>query len=221
MFRLDDVYKTYQLGTDTLEALRGIDLHAELGEFVAVVGHSGSGKSTLLSVMGGLTRPTQGQVLLDGIDLWSTDDDGRARLRNTMVGFIFQFSSLIPTLTSLGNLLLPRMFGPEGIRPQDYARAEELLSLVGLEEKAYAYPNELSGGQQRRVAIARGLINDPQLILADEPTGDLDEDTEHEVMKLLLQATRERQAALIMVTHNLHLAEQADRTLRMRKGEIQ
>lgn len=221
MLQAQDLRKEYRIGGETFEALKDVSLDARAGELVAIVGHSGSGKSTLLSVIGGLTRPTEGKVLLDGDDLWARDDDHRARIRNSRVGFIFQFASLIPTITSLGNLLLPRMFDPEGIRVEDAERARELLTLVGLTEKAYSYPSELSGGQQRRVGIARALMNRPRLILADEPTGDLDEETEAEVMELLLDATRTGGAALLLVTHNLPLIRHADRVLTMKRGTLQ
>lgn len=221
MLQAQGLRKEYRIGTETFEALKDVSLDARAGEMVAIVGHSGSGKSTLLSLVGGLTRPTQGKVLFEGEDLWAQDDDRRARIRNSRVGFVFQFASLIPTLTSLGNLLLPRTFDPSGIRLEDVERASGLLELVGLAEKAYSYPNELSGGQQRRVGIARALMNRPRLILADEPTGDLDEESETEVMDLLLDATRTGGAALLLVTHNLQLTRHADRVLTMKRGTLQ
>ena len=221
MFRLEAVQKRYRIGAETIEAVSGVSLRVETGEYVAIVGHSGSGKSTLLSISGGLTRPSGGRVWLDGEDLWAMDDDGRARLRNRRIGFVFQFASLLPTLTGLGNVLLPRVFDPLGVRAEDGERARELLALVGMSDKAYAYPGELSGGQQRRVAIARALINRPALILADEPTGDLDEASEAEVMDLLLGTARSGQAALVLVTHNLHLTTLADRVHRMKQGTLQ
>jgi putative ABC transport system ATP-binding protein/lipoprotein-releasing system ATP-binding protein len=221
MFAVKELQKIYHFGTESIEALKNVNFAVERGEFVAIIGHSGSGKSTLLSVMGGLTRPTSGMVLIEDEDLWSKNDSGRARIRNSKVGFIFQFSSLIPTLNCLGNVMLPCLFNPKGVQGADQDRAQQLLQLVGLADKIYAYPNELSGGQQRRVAIARALINNPILILADEPTGDLDEETETEVMELLLTNIRKHHAALIMVTHNLNLAQGADRILKMRKGKLQ
>lgn len=221
MFEVRELRKIYHIGTETIEALKGVSFSADVGEFVAIIGHSGSGKSTLLSVMGGLSRPTEGVVLMDQEDIWATNDNKRAQIRNSKVGFIFQFASLIPTLTSLGNVLLPRLFDSAGLQAADEERAQELLQLVGLSDKLYAYPNELSGGQQRRVAIARALINNPKIILADEPTGDLDEETEAEVMKLLLEKTRTLNAALIMVTHNPNISRRADRVLQMRKGLLQ
>ena len=221
MFEVKELQKIYHIGTESIEALKGISFTANAGEFVAIIGHSGSGKSTLLSVMGGLSRPTQGIVLMDQENIWATNDNRRAQIRNSKVGFIFQFASLIPTLTSLGNVLLPRLFDSAGLQAADEEQAKELLQLVGLSDKIYAYPNELSGGQQRRVAIARALINNPKIILADEPTGDLDEETEAEVMKLLLEKTRTLNAALIMVTHNPNISQRADRVLQMKKGLLQ
>ena len=221
MFTVKELKKIYHFGTESIEALQNINFSVKRGEFVAIIGHSGSGKSTLLSVMGGLTRPTAGVVLIEDEDLWSKNDCGRARIRNNKVGFIFQFASLIPTLDCLGNVMLPCLFNPKGLQWANQEKAQQLLQIVGLADKIHAYPNELSGGQQRRVAIARALINNPILILADEPTGDLDEETEAEVMKLLLTNIREHQATLIMVTHNLHLAQRADRVLQMKKGKLQ
>ncbi|NJO15767.1 MAG: ABC transporter ATP-binding protein [Thioploca sp.] len=221
MFTVKELQKIYHFGTESIEALQNINFSVKRGEFVAIIGHSGSGKSTLLSVMGGLTRPTAGVVLIEDEDLWSKNDCGRARIRNNKVGFIFQFASLIPTLDCLGNVMLPCLFNPKGLQWANQEKAQQLLQIVGLADKIHAYPNELSGGQQRRVAIARALINNPILILADEPTGDLDEETEAEVMKLLLTNIRQHQATLIMVTHNLHLAQRADRVLQMKKGKLQ
>jgi putative ABC transport system ATP-binding protein/lipoprotein-releasing system ATP-binding protein len=219
MFAVKELQKIYHFGTESIEALKNISFTVERGEFVAIIGHSGSGKSTLLSVIGGLTRPTSGMVLIEDEDLWSKNDSGRAKIRNSKVGFIF--GSLIPTLNCLGNVMLPCLFNPKGVQWADQDKAQQLLQLVGVADQIYAYPNELSGGQQRRVAIARALINNPILILADEPTGDLDEQTETEVMELLLTNIRKHHAALIMVTHNLNLAQGADRVLQMRKGKLQ
>ena len=170
MFTVKELQKVYHFGTESIEALKDVSFSVKRGEFVAIIGHSGSGKSTLLSVMGGLTRPTSGMVLIENEDLWSKNDSGRARIRNSKVGFIFQFASLIPTLNCLGNVMLPCLFNPRGLQWANQEQAQQLLQLVGLADKIYAYPHQLSGGQQRRVAIARALINNPILILADEPT---------------------------------------------------
>jgi putative ABC transport system ATP-binding protein/lipoprotein-releasing system ATP-binding protein len=201
--------------------VRGVSLAIASGEFVAIVGHSGSGKSTLLSLMGGLARPMRGAVLFDSANLWALSDDERSEIRNKKIGFVFQFASLIPTLDALDNVVLPYMFSSWERRKTDiYEEARELLVMVGLEDKLHAYPNELSGGQQRRVAIARALINHPAVILADEPTGDLDEETEADVIKLLLEARRRYGSALVLVTHNRNLAHTADRLLHMKNGSL-
>ena len=220
IIELNDLWRIYQIGDQTIEAVRGVSLKVESGEFVSIVGHSGSGKSTLLSMIGGLAKPTRGSVLIDGVDLWSRDDDYRSAVRNKKLGFVFQFASLIPTLTAIDNVVLPHMFNDAGAEPAAYEDAQQLLVRVGLSDKLGAYPNELSGGQQRRVAIARALVNRPVVILADEPTGDLDEQTETEVMDVLLKSAREYRAAFLVVTHNRTIAQSADRTLQLRNGGL-
>ncbi|TXF11431.1 ABC transporter ATP-binding protein [Pelomicrobium methylotrophicum] len=221
MIQLKDVWRVYMVGDHAIEAVRGVSLAIASGEFVAIVGHSGSGKSTLLSLMGGLARPMRGAVLFDSANLWALSDDERSEIRNKKIGFVFQFASLIPTLDALDNVVLPYMFSSWERRKTDiYEEARELLVMVGLEDKLHAYPNELSGGQQRRVAIARALINHPAVILADEPTGDLDEETEADVIKLLLEARRRYGSALVLVTHNRNLAHTADRLLHMKNGSL-
>ena len=221
MIQLKDVWRVYMVGDHAIEAVRGVSLAIASGEFVAIVGHSGSGKSSLLSLMGGLARPMRGAVLFDSANLWALSDDERSEIRNKKIGFVFQFASLIPTLDALDNVVLPYMFSPWERRKTDiYEEARELLVMVGLEDKLHAYPNELSGGQQRRVAIARALINHPAVILADEPTGDLDEETEADVIKLLLEARRRYGSALVLVTHNRNLAHTADRLLHMKNGSL-
>lgn len=220
MIEAVNLSKTYQVGSLTIDAVKDVTLHVAGGEFVAIVGHSGSGKSTLLSMIGGLTRPSAGKILLDGEDIWAMDDTTRSHIRNKKIGFIFQFASLIPTLTSLGNVVLPKLFDPKGIRAADYERAAALLDQVGLSDKKDAYPGELSGGQQRRVAIARALMAEPAILLADEPTGDLDEETEAEIMDLLIRWIRMRGATMLMVTHEPDISAMADRTLRMKQGVL-
>lgn len=203
-----------------MEAVRGVSLEVEEGEFVAVVGHSGSGKSTLLSMIGGLTRPSRGFVTVDGVEIWSLDDGGLSRLRNQKIGFVFQFASLVPTLRAIDNVVLPALFSPFGVTAAHYETAAELLRLVGLGNRLEAYPGELSGGQTRRVALARALMNRPRLLLADEPTGDLDEQTESEVMDFLLRVNRERRTTVLMVTHAMALAARVSRVYRMKEGEF-
>lgn len=221
MVELRDLCRTFQIGDQVIEAVRNVSLEVDGGEFVAIIGHSGSGKSTLLSMIGGLARPTSGKVLIDGEDIWARDDAFRSNIRNARIGFIFQFASLIPTLNAIENVALPRSFGGQRGQAANEEEAIMLLEKVGLSERMFSYPNELSGGQQRRVAIARALINRPALLLADEPTGDLDEETEAEVMELLLSSCREFKAAFLMVTHNRSIAEGASKVVRLKSGELQ
>jgi ABC-type lipoprotein export system ATPase subunit len=218
---VEDVSKTFGVNGTAVRAVDRVSFAVDAGEFVSIIGHSGSGKTTLLSMLGGLCRPTSGRVLLDGTDLSGLDSDGLAAHRCEKVGFVFQFASLLPALTALENLLLPLGFRPGRRRADEgEAKARELLGLMGLAEKAHALPSQLSGGQQRRVAIARAFMNDPALILADEPTGDLDEETEAEVMSFFRAMNRRRGAAFVMVTHDLSLAAQAGRQLRMHRGRM-
>ena len=218
----EDVTKTFGANGATLAAVSRVSLALDRGDFVAITGHSGSGKTTLLSMLGGLTRPSSGRVLFDGADLYALDEDARSEYRCEHVGFVFQFASLLSALTVKENLLLPARFRPSR-RSADAleARALELLGLVGLRERAESYPPELSGGQQRRVAIARAFMNEPQLILADEPTGDLDEETEAEVMKLFRAINERSGTAVVLVTHDTELARQAGRRARMHRGVLQ
>ncbi|AHE99075.1 ABC transporter ATP-binding protein [Thioalkalivibrio paradoxus] len=220
LLRGEELSKSYVIGDQRIHAVHAVSVDIAPGEFVAVIGHSGSGKSTLLSMLGGLTRPTSGTVYFEDESLWGQRDARRSLLRNERIGFVFQFSSLIPTLTALDNVVLPRMFGRKRVSADVYSQAEALLDTVGLTEKIHCYPSELSGGQQRRVAIARSLINRPTLLFADEPTGDLDEQTEAEVMDLLLQTLNQDGTSLLMVTHNNALAERADRVLKMKDGRM-
>lgn len=198
-------------------AVQDVNLSVEKGEFAVILGHSGSGKTTLLSLIGGLTVPDSGEVLINGVDNWRQSDDRLSDMRNSTIGFIFQFASLIPTLTSLENVLLPLSFGKE---PRgDHARALEILELVGLKDKVNSFPSQLSGGQQRRIAIARAFVNQPDIILADEPTGDLDEDTERDILEIF-RKFNEQGMTFVVVTHNTHLAQTQNnaRVLEMRQG---
>ncbi len=220
MIAVRDLWKVYTVGDQRIEAVRGISLELEEGEFVSIVGHSGSGKSTLLSMVGGLTRPSRGSVTVDGVEICSLDDDRLSGLRNRKIGFVFQFASLVPTLRAVDNVALPALFDQSSVTRAHYETAAELLRLVGLGDRMEAYPGELSGGQSRRVALARALMNRPRVLLADEPTGDLDEQTEAEVMDLLLRVNREQETTLLMVTHNTTLAAKAGRVLRMKEGGL-
>jgi ABC-type lipoprotein export system ATPase subunit len=218
----EDVSKTFGVNGATVAAVRGATLRLEAGDFVAITGHSGSGKTTLLSMLGGLSRPSSGSVRFDGADLYGLDADALSDYRCEHVGFVFQFASLLGALTAKENLLLPARFrrarpGADAIE----ARALALLREVGLQDKADAYPAQLSGGQQRRVAIARAFMNAPKVILADEPTGDLDEETEAEVMKLFRAMNERSGTAVVLVTHDLELARQAPRRLRMQRGTLE
>ena len=218
MIEAKNLCKAYRAGGQTLAAADRVNLKIVKGEMVAVVGHSGSGKTTLLSLLGGLTRPDSGQVLIDGVDIWSLSDSAISELRNRKLGFIYQFSSLIPTLSVLENVCLPSIFGGGGDDPTP--RAKELLAQVGLADKATFYPAQLSGGQQRRVAIARAFIGAPAVILADEPTGDLDEETEREIINLFRQVNAEQNTTFVIVTHNRELASQVHRQLVMKDGVL-
>lgn len=216
MIVTEKLTKIYHIDNEEIKAVDNVNLRVSKGEFVSIVGHSGSGKTTFLSLLGGLTRPTSGTVVIEGVDLWSINDDELSEFRNEKINFIYQFASLIPTLTSIENILLPTIFGKK--RENNRKKAEELLELVGLKEKINAYPSQLSGGQQRRVAIARAFINDPEIILADEPTGDLDEETEKEIIELFRKMNQEKGITFIMVTHNSEIAKAAQRKLRMKNG---
>jgi ABC-type lipoprotein export system ATPase subunit len=185
MIMLEEVTKKYELGKgNSITAVRGINLEIRRGEFVVIVGRSGSGKTTLLNLAAGLTRPTSGQITLDGVDLWKLTDQQQSHTRNQEFGFVFQFPSLLPTLTVHENVILPTIFRSNGHGPDVRELAEAMLIKVGLSDKLTAFPRQLSAGQQQRVVIARSLMNQPRLLLADEPTSNLDEKTELEIMSI-------------------------------------
>lgn len=200
-----------------IHAVQPLNLSISRGEFVSIVGHSGSGKSTFLSLVGGIARPDSGSVIVDGKNIWDYDDKSISKLRNEKFGFVYQFASLLPTLTATENVLLPTVFGGS----KTIADAENLLKLVGLDDKKNRYPSELSGGEQQRVAIARAFINDPEIILADEPTGDSDEETEAVIMSFFEKINREKNVTMIMVTHSSEIALRAPTRLRMKHGELE
>lgn len=214
-----DVWKVYDIGEQKIEALRSVNLEVEKGSFISIVGHSGSGKTTLLSVIGGLTEPTKGKVSIEGTDVWNLSDAGLSALRNEKIGFIFQFASLIPTLRVIDNVALPVIFH-KGNNTDVYRRAEEVISVLGLSSKLNSFPSELSGGQQRRVAIARAFMNKPSIILADEPTGDLDAQSESEVIEFFSEINEKEKTTFLLVTHNMDLASKTDRIYRMRDGVL-
>ena len=195
-----------------------ISLSINKGAFLSIVGHSGSGKTTLVSIVGGILKPTSGKVLLDGVDICTLDDNRLSEYRAQRIGFMFQFASLLPILTAQENVLLPGIFNPTPKRATNEKVAQDLLEMVGIGDKKDAYPAQLSGGQQRRVAIARALLNSPDIILADEPTGDLDEETEAEIMDLFEEINQQQGVTIILITHNLELAGRAQKRLRMSRG---
>jgi ABC-type lipoprotein export system ATPase subunit len=207
-------------GEPGYEAVRGASLELDAGEFVAIVGRSGSGKSTLLAMLGALTRPSAGELRLDGADVWSLSEAELAEFRCRHVGFVFQFASLLPNLTALDNVAVPALLGRTMTPEAAYARAADLLARVGLAERADAYPGTMSGGEQRRVVIARALVNAPRLLLADEPTSDLDQDTEGEIIDLLSRLRASEGFCFVLVTHDLELAHRAQRVFEMRQGVL-
>lgn len=219
--QVENVYKTFPLEAERVSAVQGVSLSLDRGEFISIVGHSGSGKTTLLSMLGGILKPTKGRIVVNDNDIYAGTEQALSAYRALSVGYIFQFASLMPVLTAKENLLLPGLFTGKGVDAAYEERALELLSLVGLADKAGAYPPQLSGGQQRRVAIARAFMNRPELILADEPTGDLDEQTEAEIMTLLKRLNAEGNITFVLVTHNSELAAQAQRRFRMQSGTIE
>jgi ABC-type lipoprotein export system ATPase subunit len=201
-------------------AVRGASLDVGRGEFISIVGRSGSGKSTLMAMLGALTEPTAGRLLLDGTDVWTLPETERATFRACRVGFVFQFPSLLSNLTAADNVAVPALLGRTMPAEEAYARAHELLARVGLADRADAYPDGMSGGEQRRVAVARALINAPPLLLADEPTSDLDEDTETAIIDLLEDLQRRDAFGLVLVTHDLGLAARAQHSFEMREGTL-
>ncbi|HEY5671079.1 MAG TPA: ABC transporter ATP-binding protein [Anaerolineales bacterium] len=211
--------KQYQMGDVTVTALNDVNFAVERGEFVAIMGPSGSGKSTLLHLLGGLDTPTSGEVVLAGQPLSQLSDDQITRFRRQKIGFIFQFYNLLPTLTAAENVVLPLLI--DGRTASEYkARLQVLLSLVSLEDRASHLPDQLSGGQQQRVAIARAFINDPEIVLADEPTGNLDSRSGKSILDLLRKACRELEATIVIVTHDPRAASYADRVVFLKDGQI-
>jgi putative ABC transport system ATP-binding protein len=217
---LEDVWKVYGKPPNQVEAVRGVSLSVRKGEFVAVVGPSGSGKSTLLHLIGGLDRPTRGRVVVAGKELSSVRSDSElSRYRNEVVGFVFQLFYLVPRLKVIDNVALPLV--KRGLPPSERRElALEALRLVGLEHAANKYPNQLSGGEQQRVAIARAIVGKPRVLLADEPTGNLDAANSKVVMDLFTKLNKELGVTVVMVTHNLELAWYCDRVARMHSGKI-
>jgi ABC-type lipoprotein export system ATPase subunit len=221
MITLDQVTKTYPLGRgSSVTAVNGVSLEIDRGEFVLIVGRSGSGKTTLLNLAAGLTQPTSGKVLIDGTNLWDLTDQQQSFLRSQRIGFVFQFPSLLPTLTVMENVILPTVFGSKHEAAQMRDRATELLQKVGLSDKLAAYPRQLSAGQQQRVVIARALMNQPLMLLADEPTSNLDEKTELEIMALFHDLHASMGITIVMVTHMRQLVSYGTRAVEMANGQI-
>jgi putative ABC transport system ATP-binding protein len=217
MIELRGVSKTVPSGAGSLTILHPLDLTIESGRVVAITGPSGSGKSTLLGLLAGLDSPSAGSVILDGIDITTLDEDALARLRGTRIGFVFQFFHLLPSLTALENVAVPMEIARV---PGAVARARTLLDEVGLSDRGHHYPSQLSGGEQQRVAIARALANNPPILLADEPTGNLDSATGRSVIDLLLDVNRTRKTTLVLVTHDPELAAVADVAVALRDGRV-
>ena len=215
MIELRNVSKTVQSGDHPLTILHPLDLTVAGGESMAITGPSGSGKSTLLGLIAGLDAPTSGRIIIDGVDITKLTEDGLARLRGEKIGFVFQFFHLVPSLTAFENVLIPMEIAG---RRDANTRAKKLVDEVGLSDRAHHYPSQLSGGEQQRIAIARALANDPPIVLADEPTGNLDSTTGRHIMELLLNVRRTRTSTLVLVTHDAELASLADSRLVLRDG---
>jgi putative ABC transport system ATP-binding protein len=221
MIEVKDLTKTYRLGSVEVPALRGVSFRIERGEMVAIMGQSGSGKSTLMHIIGCLDLPTSGQYRLDGKDIAGMKEDELARIRNQKIGFVFQMFNLLPRMTVRRNVEMPLMYNGGNPGKEVRQRAEAILNAVGLGERLNHRPTELSGGEQQRVAIARAMINEPDLILADEPTGNLDSHTGAEIIQLLLGLNQERGLTLVIVTHDPTIAAHTQRVIRLRDGQIE
>lgn len=219
MIRIENLCKSYQRGDQTVPVLTGLNLEVASGDFLALMGPSGSGKSTLLNLIAGIDRPTSGLIDIDGVDIGGLADSALAAWRARSVGFIFQFYNLIPVLTAFENVELPLQLGSLD-RATRRSRVTEALAAVGLSDRMTHTPNELSGGQQQRVAIARALITDPRLIVADEPTGDLDRQSAEEILAMLQRLNRETGKTIIMVTHDPKAAEAARAVIHLEKGQL-
>ena len=220
VIRMENIIKRYYIGKpNELQILNGISLSVDQGEFVSIVGESGSGKSTLMNIIGVLDRQTEGTYFLEGKDVNKMDDSMRSAIRNKRIGFVFQNFNLLPKANALKNVMVPLLYSTEKEKNQK-ERAMEMLKMVGMEERAFHKPNELSGGQKQRVAIARAMINDPAIILADEPTGALDYNTSKEILKLIEDVNKKYGNTIIMVTHNEAIKNMADHVIKLRDGAV-
>jgi ABC-type lipoprotein export system ATPase subunit len=217
---VDDVRKTYAGGEAPVEAVRGVSLELEAGDFVALMGPSGCGKSTLLHLCGAMDRPTSGRVLVEGVALGGLDDDALTRIRRERIGFVFQFFNLLPTLTVLENVALPLQLAGRGERDAS-ARARALVERVGLGHRTGHYPQQISGGEMQRAAIARAVVHEPALLVADEPTGNLDSENGARVLELLSELNRDPGLTVLLATHSDETAAVARRTIHMRDGQIE
>lgn len=213
-----DIHKSFQTGSERLDVLRGVNLRIFRGEMVAVVGASGVGKSTLLHILGALDRPNEGKVSLNSTDIFSMNERELAHFRNKTIGFVFQFHHLLPEFTALENVLLPKLIAGQEL-DQVREKGEEILSEVGLMERKDHRPGELSGGEQQRVAVARALINDPQILVADEPSGNLDKENKDNLHQLFTQLNEKRNQTIVLATHNQELAQRAKRIYRLKDGK--
>ncbi|HOX09832.1 MAG TPA: ABC transporter ATP-binding protein [Candidatus Omnitrophota bacterium] len=219
MIEAKGLRKVYRNGTRQLEVLKGVDIKAGKGEVLALLGPSGAGKSTLLHLLGGLDAPTDGEVRFGGKDIFSLSDSERAKIRNEKIGFIFQFYHLLPEFDAVENVMLPALIAGKA-RGKARSAAEELIAAVGLADRMRHKPGQLSGGEQQRVAIARALTNEPELLLCDEPTGNLDSDTGRNIIELLWELNKKRKMTMIIVTHDAGIAEEARRVVRIKDGVI-
>lgn len=217
MIEINQLIKTLHGGGHKVEILKSLDLTIPTGQFIAITGQSGSGKTTLLSLIAGLDAPTSGQIVIDGQDITKLDEDELALLRGKRFGFIFQNFHLIPTLTALENVVLSAELNNT---PGATKKANDLLGTVGLGDRLHHYPAQLSGGEQQRLSLARAFINEPDIILADEPTGNLDSKNSNHIIELILELHRVKQATIILVTHELHVAERSERILTLADGQI-
>ena len=217
ILRTENLKKYYKQGTAPVKAIDGVNISIEQGEFVAIVGTSGSGKSTLLNMLGGLDRPTEGKVFVDGKDIFSLKDEELTIFRRRKIGFVFQAYNLVPVLNVYENIVLPIQLDGNDV---DEEFVKEIINIIGLSEKINSMPNQLSGGQQQRVAIARALATKPSFILADEPTGNLDSKTSQDVLGLLKTTSAKFRQTIIMITHNEEIAQMADRIIRIEDGHV-
>ena len=221
MLEAVDIYKSYTMATNVLKVLKGVSLKVQKGEMISIVGPSGAGKSTLLHILGGLDKPEIGKVSLEDDDLYKVDENERAKIRNRKIGFIFQFYHLLPEFTALENVMLPALISEDRKQTDKFEkRATELLDRVGLKGRLEHKPSELSGGEQQRVAIARALMNEPKIILCDEPTGNLDSETGRGIISLLKDLNTHNRQTLVIVTHDESISKLSHRTIPMRDGQL-